>query len=220
MAEVEEETICILEEIDNTFSSINRTLRDIRGFVERIGGKNKKMVQDLSPWIRFFDAGEPDRTNTGQKYHEVERVTFQEIETHETPVTMRFSSPKNPFVDNTSSEILNRTLLGDLDKRFHNIVPSVASSGDLSVQNGEIESYNESDSSALIPFDLDIIPPVFRNEKDLFVIYEFISNGSGVDVKDVYDKFSVLPREKVSVFVDLLLRKKFISMKEGILRGL
>ena len=49
MIEVEEEIICVFEEID-IFSSINRTLRDIKASVERMGEGNRWIVQNLNPY--------------------------------------------------------------------------------------------------------------------------------------------------------------------------
>ena len=157
-------------------------------------------TESESIWIRFFDAaGELVEMNASihKEYH-------QEIEIHETPVTMRFSSPKNPFIDNTSSEILNRTFLGDLDQRFEsNHLLSVTSSNVTPIRSKEIGSHIESDSSGIFPFDPDTIPSAFKNENDLFLIYEFICN-------------AMLSQDKMDIFIDLLLRKKFISKKGGV----
>lgn len=222
MLETEEEIVYVLEEIDNTFSSINRTLRSIKGCIEKLWEGNQSIIEDLNPWVKFFEA-ETDFTEidtsvcgaTSSK--SAEDFAVQDVSRmQESPLIMRFSSPKNPFVDNTSSEILNRTFLGELDRRFeHNeAVDSVSSSCTPVIQKNGLESCEGSDSSDIVPFDANMVPAAFQKEQYLFPVYKFISQNSSVTIEEVYREFHILPKEKLNIFIDLLLRKRFVTKKK------
>ncbi|KAG5858660.1 hypothetical protein KMI_12g18230 [Encephalitozoon hellem] len=222
MIEIEEEIIHTIEEIDTTFSSINRTLKNIREFVERIGRDRRKIGKDLEPWMKFFSVESEDSIESEVPYSEAgqeigEDPSFQNIcVTEGSPESMKFSSPRNPFVDSTSSEMLNKTFLGDLSARFHTSnVENESSSFVRIAEERAFRSYEESESSEdILPFNPDMLPPLFRNEKGLFLVYEAISRGSNVTIEEIYKEVSGVSREKISIFVDLLLRKRFIA-KEG-----
>lgn len=222
MIEIEEEMIHTIEEIDTTFSSINRTLRSIREFIERIGRDRCKMDRDLGPWIRFFSAESEDSignevSHSGTEQRLEEEPSFQNIYVTEgSPESMKFSSPRNPFVDSTSSEMLNKTFLEDLSARLHTSNVENESSSFFRVsEERAFRSYEESESSEdILPFNPSMLPPLFQNEKSLFLVYEVISKSSSITIEEIYREISTVPREKINIFVDLLLRKRFIG-KEG-----
>ncbi|ADM12527.1 uncharacterized protein Eint_110270 [Encephalitozoon intestinalis ATCC 50506] len=221
MIEIEEEIIRTIEEIDNTFSSINRTLRNIRGSIESIGKNNRKISEGLSPWIRFFsvessESEESELLTTENEPRLVEEPSFQNIcVTEGSPISMKLSSPRNPFVDSTSSEMLNKTFLGDLSARFHTSNAENESSSFVKiVEEKAFESYEETESSDnIFPFNPGMLPPLFRNEEGLFLVYEIISRAP-ITLEEIYNEISTIPREKINIFVDLLLRKRFIG-REG-----
>lgn len=217
MIEEEEEIICVLEEIDNTFSSINRRLREVRGAVERMGEQSVQIAHDLDPWIRFFEADWKCEADASVCEEVCKENPQNMSEIHESPLVMKFSSPRNPFVDATSSEILNRTFLGDLDRRFQSGMHDSMSSGLVSLPMQEFELC-ESDSSEMHSFDADAIPAAFRSEKELFLIYEFISKSRGAGIEQIGRAFPSLSRGKIDVFVDLLLRKRFVCRRDGVFR--
>ncbi|KMV64998.1 hypothetical protein M970_110390 [Encephalitozoon cuniculi EcunIII-L] len=222
MIEVEEEIIRTIEEIDSTFSSINRTLRSIRGSVEKMDRSNQKMIRDLVPWTRFFSAELEDSTENEPLHSEgsqsiEEEPNFQNIcVAGESPESMKFSSPGNPFIDSTSSEVLNKTFLGNLSARFHTSNAESASSSLVPMaEEKAFGPYEESESSdGILPFNPSMLPPVFRNEESLFLVYDLISRGLGITMEEIYKEIPGVPREKINIFVDLLTRKKFVG-REG-----
>lgn len=225
MIEVEEEIISTIEEIDNTFSSINRALRSIRESVERIGKDNRKIAKDLGPWMRFFSEEhrgdlEDNAPCRGSSQRAPEDHGLQDIYvTGESPVSMKFSSPGNPFVD-TSSEMVNRTFLGDLSARFHaSHGGSMSSSSVPMVEERAFAAYGEDESSDdILPFNPSVLPPVFQGEEGLFATYKLISQGTGVRLEEICRRLPMVPREKISIFIDLLLRKRFIGKRGDVFR--
>lgn len=223
MIETEEEIICVLEEIDSRFSSINRTLRGIRACVERMGEDSQNIARDVEPWIRFFSTSTASRdVDVCEQLEICSGVDGKESghvgsETHMSPETMRFSSPRNPFVDNTSSEIVNRTFLGDLGKRFETGRMESSSSILMVVESGGVEEKNEDQESSdgVVLFDMEKIPPAFRNEKELVQIYDFVCRNPGVHVEDVYRELQTQSRDKTDIFIGLLVRKRFVGRRGG-----
>jgi hypothetical protein len=214
MLGIEEEIINSIEEIDNTFSSINRTLREILAIVDDIGEKDEEIVENCAPWLRLFevDSGTAEGRDIGSYTEGSAEARHSEYV--ESSLMMKFSSPRNPFIDNTSSEIINKTLLGDLDRKFNSNLGCSSTSSNIPILRPELETF-ESDSSVLLPFNIEDIPPSFRNEKELFMLYEFIAAGDGVSHEEISGRLPELPPEKLSIFIELLLRKRYIGKKKN-----
>jgi hypothetical protein len=214
MIGMEEEVISSIEEIDNSFSSINRTLKEILGTIDGMAKKNKQVTENCAPWLRFFGAS-TDIAEAKSMGLPVDSGLDAEVpECVESPLMMRFSSPKNPFIDSTSSEIMNKTLLGDLGRRLSSNPGCPSTSSSIPLPRPELES-SESDSSVLLPFNAEDIPSSFRSEKELFTLYELIAAGNGVSHEDISRCLPGLPPEKLSIFIELLLRKRYIGRRKN-----
>ena len=67
----------------------------------------------------------------------------------------------------------------------------------------------------LRPFDIMEIPTAFREERDLFDLYRFISENKTVTFEDVHCQFEDVSNEKLELFIGLLCRKNFVGLKNG-----
>ncbi|KAM0671703.1 hypothetical protein CWI42_120260 [Ordospora colligata] len=220
MIEEEEEIIHIMEEIDCTFSSINRTLRKMKEVVERIEKENKLIINNLSPWQRFFCIESTE--DVINEYADLpthkdisESCADNTYVLDESSMSMKFSSPRNPFVDSASSETLNRTFLGNLEARFNwSNAENTSSSIVPVVEEREFEFQDESESSdAILPFNPSMLPPAFRTDEGIFMVYRYIAGCSGATIEDICRGVPMLGRERIQIFVDMLLRKRFIGKR-------
>ena len=158
-----EETIQVLEEIDENFSAIKTTLRELRLKIGKMAEKNKEIVEDCRPWIKFFDVQTKQEFSPFSDLH-LASLKYKEIS--QSPNHLGLNSPKNPFVEVESSELLNRSIFKDFK----------ASSTDNSsvsyiniVSNGDEKEnamHNDSDETdnCLRAFDRSLLPEIFREE--------------------------------------------------------
>lgn len=198
---IDENIILYLEEIDTTFSKINRITRDIKSKLEIINSNNKETVQNLKPWIKFFDL-ENKQILENKNLNSTNNII---LTTNNNPV--KKTEIKFNFEKNTSNK--NHTnLFIDTDMRYKDIT-----SEDVL---DELPS-NDSEDSELISFDINLLPCVFQNENEIVRIYEYIKNGAGIQVDIVYSFLGVEWKDKVKIFVELLVKKKFVRMRNGIL---
>ena len=101
MIERDEEIISSLEELDSTFSQINKVLQQIRGKVELIGSKNRALVEDCAIWRNFFGVEMLENRGTAIPEGGVVDAQADVQSVAETQSTIRPSSPINPFNKNT-----------------------------------------------------------------------------------------------------------------------
>lgn len=232
MVEEEEEIIRNLEEIDSNFSSINRTLKDIRNILDKVTERNKSISKDLKPWQNFFDIP-AQLKHLGHNAENIEHHYNKDLKRKEiynthinemnSPIVMKFSSPGNPFLDNsprpcqhdqTSSEIVNRTLLKALDQRFQPFNPNdtTSSTPNVVVKHPSLaEEDEETDSSDIISFRVEALPPIFKDEKFIGDVYSYIADRSSVAVEELYQAFPSLPREKIDIFLDFFGKRHYIK---------
>ncbi|EOB14613.1 hypothetical protein NBO_20g0001, partial [Nosema bombycis CQ1] len=102
MIEEDDQIVNYIEDIDATFSSINRRLKEILMKVYDIKKVNTKVIQDFEPLMKMFNINKTENIF-------VEDLNFPQIEN--SSLILKTSSPKNPFVDGTSSELINKTML-------------------------------------------------------------------------------------------------------------
>ncbi|KAH9410564.1 hypothetical protein HK407_12g16950 [Ordospora pajunii] len=218
---IEEEIIHIMEEIDCTFSSINRTLRKMKEILERVEKENKQIVSNLGPWQRFFCIGSTEEIITEYPRNVTTQNDIDESCADDTCIqdessmSMKLSSPRNPFVDNGSSETLNRTFLGDLEARFNwSNAENTSSSIVPVIEERGFEFQEESESSdAILPFNPSMLPPAFQTDEGIFIVYRYIAGCSGATIEDICRGAPMLGRKRIQIFVDMLLRKKFIGKR-------
>lgn len=207
MIEEEEKMIFYLEEIDNNFSKINRTLKEIEDKIENIYKKNLKLVDNYKPFIRLFSNNKKIQTPRMETTQELENLRVE----LNSSVIMKSSSPKDPFT-NTSSDLMNKNILN----KFNDETKCESSS---TVEELKIYSdcYNDEDSSSdLIEFDINRIPEIFKSEEDFFKVYNFIVESRKIRFDEIIDHFSNVDYDKICVYLDVLRNKKFVKKKGNI----
>lgn len=152
---IDETIISLLEEIDSTFSKINRVTREIKTKVEAVQQNNLETVENVRPWLNFFGITE--------------------------------TTSKELVEDHTKWETSD------------NIAPA------------------DSDDTGIFEFDIALLPPVFQKEEEVVQIYEFIKQNKCVDLSAVLEALGSENRSRAVVFVDLLVKKRFVRMRNNIL---
>lgn len=138
MIEEEEKILFYLEELDNNFSQINRTLKEIDNKIEIIYKKNQNLIENYQPFIRFF-------SNTKQKqYKKLDQKNDLENLKEElnSLVIMKSSSPKDPFT-NTSNDLLNKKIINKYNDKSQ--CDSSSNVEELKIYS---DCYNDDDSSS------------------------------------------------------------------------
>lgn len=207
MIEEEEKIIFYLEELDNNFSKINRTLKEIENKIESIFKKNQKMVDDYKPFSKFFSNNKKICSSITETTQELENLKVE----LNSSVIMNSSSPKDPFT-NTSSDIINKNILN----KFKDETKCESSS---TIEELKIYSdcYNDEDSSSdLIEFDINRIPAIFKSEEDFFKVYNYIVESKKIRFDEIIDHFSDVDYDKICVYLEVLRNKKFVKKKGNI----
>lgn len=145
--EEDEEIIDNLEEIDQTFSSINRVLKEINGKILQIKECSGKLVAHSRPWLSFF----------GIDRHRQQKCV------------------------------------------------------DVSLQRNEA-----SPNATLHSFDVQELPEAFANEQ-IASIYRYVESCGEVRLADVYEMFREVGVEKMDIFVEMMIRKRFLGCSNGML---
>lgn len=203
-----EEIIQVLEEIDENFSAIKTTLRELRLKIGKMAEKNKEIVEDCKPWIKFFDVHNNPEFSPFSDLH-LASLKYKEIS--QSPNNLSSSTPKNPFVEIESSELLNRSIFKDL---------KASSSHNLSLESINITNEkenipnNDSDETdhGLKPFEKSQLPEIFQNETDLDELYFFIQKNRSVSLEDITDHFKNISPEKLEILISILCRKRFVKI--------
>ncbi|KAF7683690.1 hypothetical protein TCON_1107 [Astathelohania contejeani] len=242
MIETDEKIIDCLEEIDMTFFLINRTLREIKTKVEDISKVNNKIVSDCKPWLDLFGIGEKMEVNDIEA---ISRNTEPSIviESNIDAASLKCSSPSNPFLDDSfvSNEWLNKmenkynkvsdsSIIGEvsiLNKSYNNInnVSDFTNDESInieqSIKNKHLieESIFESSEGEIetIPFNINDLPSIFVDDPLLKHIYDIINESGTISMDKIYSSNPGITSEKINLFVELLIRKRFIKNRNGIL---
>jgi hypothetical protein len=207
MIEEEEKMIFYLEELDNNFSKINRTLKEIEDKIENIYKKNLKLVDDYKPFIKLFSNNKKIRSPRTETTQELENLKVE----LNSSVIMNSSSPKDPFT-NTSSDLLNKNILNKFNDETR--CESSSTIEELKIYS---DCYNDEDSSSdLVEFDINRIPVIFKNEEDFFKVYNFIVESKKTRFDEIVDNFSYVDYNKICIYLEVLRNKKFVKKKGNI----
>lgn len=218
MASIEEDEQIIqnLEELDSTFSAIKSNLREMKAKIGRIALVNRKIVDDLQPWMKFFDT---ERKVEISPLSELQLHSLRFREVMESPDVMSIGAPKNPFIDTNSSDLLNKSILKD-----YKGCAASESSNTILLNKSRFENYDttivndsEETDTALQPFSLTQIPEIFHQERDLRSIYDLVASQRTVSVDDLCRRFGDIPPEKLEIFIGLLCRKNFVRQRNNCL---
>ncbi|EPR79584.1 hypothetical protein SLOPH_1848 [Spraguea lophii 42_110] len=192
MIENEEEQIKLIQEIDNTFTEINKALSETNTKLTTILKENKKISEDLKPYKNFFSI----KQNTNESI----LIDFND-----------HTILNSTIADNRIEDKSN--ILNDSDSTYKKIhTPSFTHSN----SSINIESFKNEYSIAeesLLSFDINILPDIFKKEKDLEILYNFIKNNKKVTKEEIIERFSDVENEKIKIFIDVLIRKNFIRKK-------
>lgn len=191
MIEKDEEIINSLEELDSTFSQINKVLRMLRTKVEAMEATNKSLIKGCDTWCNFFGV---------KRSHEQGIVNDQHVQdahnSFETQSVLKPSSPVNPF--HRRDEVSDEKYL-PTEMTF-----------------GEDNSWiNDTVASDLIDFSQQLLPEGFKEIDEIRMIYYFVQQRGAVVIDDVYERFRDISRELMNIFLDVLIRKNFIRWSEN-----
>lgn len=184
MIEENEQTIFYLEQLDNNFTIINRTLKEIEAKINNIYEINLKVVQDYKPLINFFSVKKEDKIESNFKEN-----------LFNSSIIMKSSSPKDPFTDTSVSE------------KSSSLVDNIKIYSDC--------CFDESMSSEIVDFDIKKIPEIFKNEENLFNVYNYIDRHKNVSFENLVEKFNMIEFDKLTIYLNLLKNKNFIKKKEN-----
>lgn len=218
--ERDEEVIQILEELDSNFSAIKNTLRDIKMKVGKFSQSNRRLLSDMRPWIKFFEMEQqhPPEVSPLSDLH-IANIKFREL--GGSPDVMVAAVPRNPFIEQDSSDLLNKSILRDFKSSTVLDSSSVAVLPHGAQHAGDAEHEHAVDSEdcdgEVVPFSLSKIPEIFHREESLKELYDFIAENGRVSIEEICKRFEELQPEKLEIFVSLLCRKKFIRQKSNYL---
>lgn len=208
----DEEIIKELEDIDENFSAIKSTLRELRLKIAMVAEKNREIVEDSRPWIKFFEVQSPQNFSPFSELH----LNSLKLNDHtHSPNNLNLSTPRNPFVEAESSELLNRSLCKALKMA---LTPS--SSCVVSDQNNDnlrtVPQIDSEDTNHdIVPFEKSLLPEIFQNEEDLAGLYNFIKKHRSVSLEHIVEHFKEISPEKLEILVSLLCRKRFVKQKDS-----
>ncbi|KAF9761831.1 hypothetical protein NGRA_2390 [Nosema granulosis] len=201
MIEDEEQIVNYLEDIDSTFSSINRRLKEILAKICEMKKVNTKVIKDFEPIMKMFNVKKTDSVSFKE---DEEELPNQE----NSSIIFKTSSPKNPFMDTVSSELINKTIMQKAEAK--------ESSSTIDEYKYTCSFYEDSSSSELKDFDISKIPTLFQNEEHLRDVYNFIKQRGSVSFEELIERFENVDCEKVVIYLDVLRNKKFIKRRENI----
>lgn len=206
----DEEIIKELEDMDENFSAIKCTLRELRLKIARIAQKNKEIVDDCKPWIKFFDVKSQQNFSP---FSELQLNSLKFNDASHSPNNLNLSSPRNPFVEVESSELLNKSLCKVL--KISMASSSSCTNTDQNVGNQkDPHSDSEDTMHDIVPFERDQLPEIFQNESDLIGLYNFIQEQGTVTLESVIERFRDIPAEKLEILMSFLCRKRFVKQKD------
>ncbi|KAL0265589.1 UNVERIFIED_CONTAM: hypothetical protein PYX00_011302 [Menopon gallinae] len=191
MIKKDEEIISALEQLDSTFSQINRVLKQIKRKVDVVEESNRALIKDCDPWCRFFGLEKPETADTLE--------TPLQLAT-DTQSFLKHSSPVNPFCRERSGQA------------------SAAAAGNGGAVDAFADgSTQASDTmvSDLVDFDQALLPEGFQEISEIKMIYYFIEKRRTVPVEEVYERFSCVSRELMEILLDVLIRKNFVRLEEN-----
>lgn len=193
MIEKDEEIIKSLEELDSTFSQINRVLKHLREKVEAVEERNRVLIQDCAPLRGFFGLGATRSLGLGEGLPVSEAPN-----TVDTQSFLRPSSPVNPFY--------KRGAVPSEGERTH---PT-----DVSSVAEETAKASDSIVSELLDFDQELLPEGFKDIEEVRMIYYFVERRRSVSLDEVYERFGNVSRELMDIFLDVLIRKNFVRLSD------
>lgn len=158
--EVEEQIIDKLEEIDQTFSSINKVLKEINHKIEQLSHTNTKILEHSQPWLNFFNI-------TG-------------------------AQPVTDSVEHTNE---------------------LTSSGTYELP---AHKYDVSVDDALHSLNMEQLPEAFSSEH-VQMIYGYVEHRGQVGLNDVYEAFKDVEMERMDIFIEMMIRKRFLGCRDGVL---
>jgi hypothetical protein len=214
LSAIEEDELIIqnLEELDCNFSSIKMTLREIKMKIEKISISSKNLLKDSEAWINFFEIEKKAEISPLSELH-MNSLRYQGCA--DSPNIMNIQSPKNPFIETNSSELLNRSILKDLKIGSE-------SNNEIVLNRSRFENYeshpiaeSEDFEGELKEFKVEQLPEIFQGEKDLLDLYYFVKNKGTVSIEEIVARFIETPAEKLEIFINLLCRKNFIKQREN-----
>ncbi|KAM0673323.1 hypothetical protein GVAV_003291 [Gurleya vavrai] len=203
--ENEEEIIEQLEKLDQTVSKIKRLFKEIYGKTEIFKKQNIELVDNLQPFVRFFDL----------KDEKIENENFTVI--NSTIVKENLNSPFGPIkeiygknenaINNTFSHTRKENIA--LEETFINLSAHNIVNIEEDVKILEFES----DSSSLTEFNLFELPAAFQKENLIEKLYLYIKNNGKVSLSKIYSFFD--DKEKIDLFLSVLANKNFIKIKNN-----
>lgn len=191
MIKKDEEIISALEQLDSTFSQINRVLKQIKRKVNEMEESNRALIEDCDPWCRFFGLERTEATETAE--------TPQQLAT-DTQSFLKHSSPVNPFCKGHSGK-------ADANAERENGASETFIDGSVQASDTMV--------SDLVDFDQELLPDGFREIDEIRMIYYFIEKRRTVSVEEVYERFSSVSRELMDILLDVLIRKNFVRLEEN-----
>lgn len=210
--EEDEQIIKLFEEIDESFSSIKTTLRELRIKIGQLSEKNKDIVSNFAPWINFFEI------ETRIDCSPLSELSFNSLKYKElgnSPATLNSKAPNNPFIEAESSELFNKSIFKKMQCCSPSSSTAVLTEEITNKENSENRCSPDSDETEIIPFRLDLLPAVFQKEPDLFNLYAFIQKHRAVSVEAIISNFKDISHEKLEILVSLLCRKNFVRQKNS-----
>lgn len=211
----DEQIIELLEEIDENFSAIKTTLRDLKIKFGKIAGKSKEIVDDCKPWINFFDV---QTKSVFSPLSDLQLNSLGYTQIAQSPDNLKYASPKNPFIEMESSELLNKSLFKDIKTDSHSF-SSTPICIDKENNTGNQKTTRQCDSEDteydIKPFEKELLPEIFQEERDLIDLYNFIVSKGSVSVENILEKFSEVQPEKLEILISFLCRKRFVKQKNA-----
>lgn len=210
--EEDEQIIKLLEEIDENFSILKSTLKDLRMKIGKMSENSKSIVEDCRPWTKFFEMQTKEDFSPFSDLH-LNSLKYNEI--YKSPENLNNTAPKNPFVEQESSELLNRSIMKNLKINTGSLssTPIIHAVNESESQNNTICNDSEEADHEIIPFEKDLLPEIFQNEDDLVKLYEFIQSRRTVTLSDISNQLKDTPLEKIEILVSVLARKRFVRIK-------
>lgn len=210
----DEEIIQVLEEIDENFSAVKSTLRELRLKIGKMAERSREIAEDCKPWAKFFEVRPKQEFSPFSDLH-LNSLRYKEVV--QSPDNLNYSSPKNPFVEVESSELLNKSLSKDLKLNL-----AASSSGSCigvgsNVENPKNTQSNDSEDTdyGLRPFEKALLPEIFQNEPSLAELYGFIEKHRSVSLEHIVSSFGDIPPEKLEILISVLCRKRFVRHKNS-----
>jgi len=206
----DEEIIKELEDMDENFSAIKSTLRELRLKMSMVAEKNREIVEDCRPWIKFFEV----KSQEFSPFSELQLNTPKFNDKAHSPSNLNLSSPRNPFVEAESSELLNKSLCKALKMTMGSSSSYV--NVDQNISNQETPQIDSEDTNHdIIPFEKALLPEIFQNEEDLAEIYSFVEKHRSVSLEHIVEHFKDISPEKLEILISLLCRKRFVKQKNS-----